>query len=134
MKRRVPTGLLVTLLAVFIAGGVAGSVLTTHLIRKQFRKSLQFENWAANTEESLSQKLAVTPEQRPQVHTIILESEREFAAIFKRTLREAGEVIVRTGRNLDAILTPEQRLIHGKLKADLRKHLKSELQMELPPE
>lgn len=134
MKRRLPWKLIAALVLVFIAGGVAGSTLTAHLIRQAFRKSLQFENWAANTEESLARKLSLTPEQRPKAHAIIQETEKEFASIFGRTLRECGVVIVHSGRQLDGILTPEQRAIHATMKAELRASLRKDLQMELPPD
>jgi len=134
MKRTLPWKLITALVLVFIAGGVAGSTLTAHLIRQAFRKSLQFENWAAKTEESLARKLSLTAEQRPKAHTIILESEKDFASIFGRTLRECGEVIVRSGRRLDEVLTPEQRAIHATMKAELRASLRKDLQMELPPD
>jgi len=134
MKPRLSWKLIAALVLVFVAGGVAGSAITAHLIRQALRKSLQFENWAADTEESLARKLNLTPEQRPQAHAIIKETEREFAAIFGRTLRECGEVIVRSGRRLDGFLSPEQRAVHAQMKADLRSSLRKDLQMELPPE
>jgi Spy/CpxP family protein refolding chaperone len=134
MKPRLSWKLIAALVLVFVAGGVAGSAITAHLIGQAFRKSLQFDNWAANTEESLARKLSLTAEQRPQVHAIIQETEKEFAAIFGRTLRECGEVIVRSGRRLDVFLTPEQRVAHGQLKAKLRSSLRKDLQMELPPD
>ena len=134
MKRSLPWKLIAALVLVFIAGGVAGSTLTAHLIRQAFRKSLQFENWAANTEESLARKLSLTPEQRPKAHAIIQETEKEFASIFGRTLRECGEVIVRSGRQLDEVLTPDQRAVHATMKAELRSSLRKDLQMELPPD
>lgn len=134
MKPRLSWKLIAALVLVFVAGGVAGSALTAHLIGQALRKSLQFENWAANTEESLTRKLSLTPEQRPQAHAVILETEKEFAAIFRRTLRECGEVIVRSGRRLDAFLTPDQRVVHAQLKEKLRSSLRKDLQMELPPD
>lgn len=134
MKPPLSWKLIAALVLVFVAGGVAGSALTAHLIGQAFRKSLQFENWAANTEESLARKLSLTAEQRPQAHAVIQETEKEFAAIFGRTLRECGEVIVRSGRRLDVFLTPEQRVVHAQLKAKLRTSLRKDLQMELPPD
>jgi Spy/CpxP family protein refolding chaperone len=134
MKTRLSWKLIAALILVFVAGGVAGSALTAHLIGQAFRKSLQFENWATNTEESLARKLNLTPEQRPKAHAIIQETEKEFAAIFSRTLRECGEVIVRSGRRLDVFLSAEQRAVHARMKEDLRKSLRKDLQMELPPD
>ncbi len=126
--------IVVALLLVFVAGGVAGSALTAHLIGRALKRSLQFENWAAHTEETLASKLSLTAEQRVQTHTIIQEMGKEFHAVFGRTFRESGELIVRSGRRIDALLTPEQQRIHAEMKAELRHRLRRDLQFELPPE
>lgn len=134
MKNNRSWKIIVALLLVFLAGGLAGSALTAHLIGRALKRSLQFENWAAHTEEKLTAKLSLTAEQRSQTHSIIQEMGKDFHSIFSRTFRESGELIVRSGRRIDALLTPEQQRIHAEMKAELRQRLRKDLQFELPPE
>lgn len=122
------------LILVFVAGGFAGSFITALRIQKAFEKSLQFENWAADAEEKLARKLSLEPEQRAQTRVIIQDMEKEFRSIFGRTFRESGDLIVRSGKRLDAVLNPEQQAIHAEMKAELRRDLKKDLKLELPPE
>lgn len=125
---------ILALALVFIAGGVAGSALTAHLIGQAFKRSLQFENWAAHTEETLAGKLSLTAEQRAQTRVVVRDMEKEFGSIFHRTFRESGDLIVRSGRRIDAFLTPAQQQIHAEMKSELRRRLRKDLQFELPPE
>jgi len=122
------------LILTFIAGGFAGSFITALRIQKAFEKSLQFENWAAGAEEKLARKLSLAPEQRSQTRVIIQDMEKEFRSIFGRTFRESGELIVQSGKRLDTLLNAEQRAIHAEMKAELRRNLKNDLKLELPPE
>jgi uncharacterized membrane protein len=119
---------------VFVAGGLAGSFITILRIHRAFEKSLQFENWAADTEAKLSRKLSLSPDQRSKTRIIIGDMETEFRSIFSRTFRESAELLVRSGKNLDTLLTPEQRAIHAEMKAELRRNLKRDLKLDLPPE
>ena len=125
---------IVALVLVFIAGGVGGSAVTAYLIGQAFRRSLHFEKWANSTEATLTKKLSLTPDQRVQTHAVIEDMEKEFGSIFGQTLRQSGELIVRSGHRIDAFLTPEQQRIHAAMKADLRRHLRQDLQFELPAE
>lgn len=122
------------LILTFIAGGFAGSFITALRIQKAFERSLQFENWASGAEEKLAGKLSLDPDQRTQTRVIIRDMEKEFRAIFGRTFRESGELIVHSGKRLDALLNPEQRAIHAEMKAELRRNLKKDLKLDLPPE
>ncbi len=122
------------LILTFVAGGFAGSFIAALRIQKAFEKSLQFENWASDAEAKLARKLSLDPDQRSQTRVIIQDMEKEFRAIFGRTFRESGELIVRSGKRLDTLLDPQQRAIHAEMKAELRRNLKKDLKLELPPE
>lgn len=134
MKPNRPWKIIAALVLAFIAGGFAGGFITGLRIQRAFEKSLQFENWAAETEASLSRKLSLAPEQRSETHVIIQDMEKEFRSIFGRTFRESGDLIVQSGRRLDKLLNPEQRAIHAEMKAELRRNLKRDLKLDLPPE
>lgn len=129
-----PIKLALLLVLTFVAGGVGGSALTAHLIRRAFKESLRFDNWTERTETELSKRLKLDASQQTQMHGVVRDVGADFHRIFARTLQECGVVIVRSGRRIDTFLTPEQREIHAQMKADLREKLRKSLQYELPDE
>ena len=124
----------VAFLVVFVARGVLGSVITTHIIGKAVRKGLQLDTWAEVTERELDRKLRLSPTQLQEVHGIVHDMVGDFRNTFGRTCHDFGVTIVEAGRRIDRILTPEQRTVHAAMKAALRKKLRDDFHMELPPE
>ena len=122
------------LVLIFGAGAVTGSLVTQHMIKRALESSMKFENWANGMTRFLQGKLKLSPEQRQKVQTIFDQKGPEVKAIFARTLADCGRIVIRTEREVDLELTPDQRAIHTELKRRGRADLKSKFDFDLPLE
>jgi Spy/CpxP family protein refolding chaperone len=125
--------LILALVLVFAAGATSGVVCTHVKFKRAFEGCLKREAWNAHVMKHLQTKLNLTPEQVPKVRAIVEDSSLKFKATFGKTMHEAGDVLVDSWRQMDAVLTPEQRAIHDRLSDDFRRELKKALDFELPP-
>ncbi len=122
------------LLLVFAAGAVAGSVATHLVIKHALEEALKFENWTAGAMRVMQDKLELTPDQHRKIQIIVGQTGQEFKGVFAKTLDESGQIIVRSQHQIDETLTPAQRAIHARMKAEFRADLKKKFDYELPKE
>lgn len=126
--------IVLSLLLVFLAGGVVGGVLTHQAIKRALEKSFKFETWSAGTVHVLQKELNLTPGQREKITVIADDMAQELKETFSKSLDQSGHIIVKTSKRIDQELTPEQRAIHAEMKRKLRASLKKDFNIVLPEE
>ncbi len=117
---------------VFAAGGVAGSVVTTIVVRRSLEQALKVENWPDAGMKHLEKTVRLTPEQRPRIRSILEEAAHGYKRSFERAFGECATTLVASWRQIDQELTPAQRTLHQADCQKFRDFLRKEHQFELP--
>lgn len=119
---------------VFVAGGVAGSIVTDYVGRRALAQAFDFNSWPDGLVHVLEGKMQLTPNQKTRLHAIGEQLAGKMKATLDQAIADSGTAVVDAQRKIDQVLTPEQRKIHAEMKAEFRSHLKERLGIELPPE
>lgn len=118
-----------SLVAIFVAGTVTGSVITLRIVKRMASQQSHFERWPELILSRLQTKLALTSEQTARIKPAVEQAARQL-----RELRStAGASIYSTLQTLDGQiereLTPEQQPQFEQLRREIR----SRLRLRPPP-
>jgi len=125
---------ILTVVLVFVAGAVTGSVLSFVHFKHAFVRGFTVENWNSGMMKILQKDLNLTPEQEPKVRAIVEETGEQFRQAFGQAISVAGTNLVVCWQRIDQVLTPDQRAIHQRKCDEFRAKLKKSLKVELPPD
>lgn len=120
--------IILSLCAIFIAGGVVGSVATLRISKRATTIKPTPKDWAQATLQRLENRLKLTPDQLAKVRPIIEETSLELRTIRQSTVEETGQAIRRAHDRINELLTPEQQKRMEKLKRDRRDALRQKLE------
>lgn len=134
MKIPLPWKNALLLVLVFVAGGVAGGVVTHQRLQRALADAFDFDQWPDRGTEMLTSKLKLTAEQQPRIHAIQENVAGQLKQKFRQTMIEVGRVVIEAGRAVDQELTPEQRAIHAEMKREMRAAFKEHFDITLPEE
>lgn len=122
------------LLLVFVAGGVAGSLVTGHFAKKALARAFDFSLWPEGMIHGLENEMTLTDGQKAALLAIGERLAGRMQTTLNSALAESGRAIVDAQREIDAVLDADQKVIHARMKADFRKGLKEGLGVTLPEE
>lgn len=125
--------LLLSFLLVFAAGAFTGMV-GTHSMVKGFLKKISWDGWAKHTYGMLDKRLVLTEEQKPKVRAAVDEARDHLKANFAEAIEQSKKDYVVMEKQIDAVLTAEQREVHTAIKRELREHFRKDLKIEIPME
>ena len=125
---------IIVVILVFAAGGVAGSVGTVLYFKRHFEHGFSVESKTAREMQELQKELNLTAEQQPKIKAILLETGRKFENSFGQAMRESGTNTVESWKLIEKELTPEQRVIFQRRCQKYREGVKNTLKIDLPPE
>lgn len=125
---------ILVLLLVFAAGAVLGGVVTMRFCKQAFARGFDVEHKVAGIMNDLQRDLQLTPEQRPKLKAILLDTGHRLEGNFGRAMRESGTNVVATWRQIEAELTPDQRAIFQRKCQKFRDGVKQDLKIDLPRE
>jgi len=109
--------LILSFLLVFVAGGLVGFLTERFFIHRSFpprREAPQFPSF-----EKWAQDLNLSPEQQKAIKEVFRRSDEKMRELRNRFHRELGEVREEIKKEIDAVLTAEQR---EKLQAMIQEH------------
>jgi Spy/CpxP family protein refolding chaperone len=112
------------LAAIFIAGGITGSIVTLQTLKHTIHKHRNHENLSAMMMKRLESDLKLTPEQVQKIKPIVDQSVRELEAIRSKTISQSSEIISRSEERITQELTPDQQKRFQKIQQERRKHFK----------
>jgi hypothetical protein len=97
-------------LALFVAGGICGAMVTSRLSANQQTLVVnRSPEIAAKIRAKLTAKLALTPEQLDKVRPLIEKASEELEASHRDCLKRISAAIDRLHLELGPLLTPEQQ-------------------------
>jgi uncharacterized membrane protein len=134
MKPAKPWKQVLLLLLVFVAGGVTGGYVTHYRTKQALAAAFDFDKWPDRGTELLTEKLKLTPEQRPKIRATQEVIAGQLKEQFHQTMVQVGRYLVEAGRAVDQELTPEQRKIHDEMKREMRAAFKKHFDITLPEE
>jgi DNA-directed RNA polymerase subunit H (RpoH/RPB5) len=134
MKIPLPWKNALLLVLVFVAGGVAGGIVTHQRLKQALADAFDFDKWPDRGTEMLTSKLSLTPEQRPKIRAIQEDVAGKLKERFRGTMIEVGRDVMEAGRAVDQELTPEQRVVHEEMKREVRAAFKQHFDITLPEE
>src|SRR5262245_53306411 len=125
---------LLTIILVFAAGGVTGSIVTVLHFKRAFEHGFDVENKTAEVMKEMQRDLKLTPEQQPRIKAILTETGHKFETSFGQAMRESGTNMVASWKQIEKELTPEQRAIFQRKCQKFREGVKKNLKVDLPSE
>ncbi|HAV64510.1 MAG TPA: hypothetical protein DCY13_19345 [Verrucomicrobiales bacterium] len=124
-------GILVLIL-VFLAGGVAGSLLTDYTGKRALARAFDFDRWPDGMLRGLKREMTLTQDQEGRLRVIGERMAERMKSTLKTAVADSGQIIVETQREIDAVLDEQQQAIHARMKEKFRKGLKEGLGVTLP--
>ncbi len=100
--------ILLTMLAIFAAGIVTGSMLTVRVIKRVVQKQAAPDHWAAVTMLEYKQRLNLTPEQSAKVQVILDRTVTDLRGVRASVGRELIQIVRQAQDDVARELTPEQ--------------------------
>ena len=115
------------LAAVFILGAAAGGAGMRTYMLQRWRSTMSVapsEGRARFRLEAMSRRLDLSDEQRAKLEAILVDAEKERAAVTEGCRPQLEELQKRLEEQVDAILTDEQRAKHREMLERMREHRK----------
>ena len=129
MKLRWNWKIVLSLAAVFVAGAVSGAVLTLRIVQKAERQ-MGGPLWVGTTLQRYQAKLQLTPEQIERLRPAIEQTGREFRDLRRDTLQGVVGIARQMDERVSPELTPEQKLIHDRMKHKALARLRERLNVK----
>lgn len=119
-----PFKLILLLVGIFLAGGVAGGFVTLQYVQTKVRERAAPERWGPERLRSLEKRLDLTEAQKKQLEPIIRRDTEELGKLRQSGFTEARRILQRMDADIAAVLTPEQRVKFEQFNAEVRERMK----------
>lgn len=114
------TKIILTLVALFLLGGVCGYALSNHRTERPPTQPGWEEHWIAMRQQEDIQRLNLTPEQIEQARATYEQLAADIRKVRELTAKGIFRAVSAQGRALSEHLTPEQREEFKKLTEERR--------------
>jgi hypothetical protein len=115
-----PWQVILVLIGIFAAGGVAGGFVTLRVCKDKLVNRPVPEEWAPRHLKRLHDRLALTPEQDELIRPIVKRNMEHLNRIRNSSMEETKTVVEGMQREISANLTPEQRAKFEQMNRELR--------------
>src|SRR6478736_415912 len=105
-----PWKLILLLVGIFLAGGVTGAFIMMRAGRSLFAGRPMPDQWAPMHLKRLTERLDLKPEQTEELRPIVKQHMEELSHLRAQSMAETKAVFERMQREIEAKLTPEQRV------------------------
>jgi len=99
---------IVGVIAIFILGGLAGSITTIGLVRHRLVHGHGSQMWQDLIVRRLSWELRLDRDQRTQLRVIVAQGHEDMKVIRKQIQPQVEELLTRSETKVRAILRPDQ--------------------------
>jgi len=115
-----PWQVILVLIGIFVAGGVAGGFVTLRVCKDKLVNRPVPEEWAPKHLKRLNDRLELTPEQQEQIRPIVRRNMEQLNRIRNTFVEETKTVVEGMQREISAKLTPKQRTKFERMNRELR--------------
>jgi hypothetical protein len=115
-----PWQVILVLIGIFAAGGVAGGFVTLRVLRDKFVNRPVPEEWAPRHLKRLHDRLELTKEQEEQIRPIVRRNMEQLNRIRNSSMEETKTVVELMQREITEKLTAEQRVKFEQMNRELR--------------
>jgi len=109
---------IVGVIAIFVLGGLAGSITTIGVVRHRLVHGHGSQMMANLIVRRLSWELRLDRDQRSQLRVIVAEGQTEMKAVHKQIQPQVEDVLTRSEAKLRVLLRPDQQEKFDKLIAE----------------
>jgi len=125
--------IILTLVAIFVAGTITGAVITVRVVSTVANNRLNPERWPTAMLHTYRTKLKLSPEQIEQIRPAIEEGRQELRRVMGTAVRDYVGIMQRLDEQLSPVLNDEQRKLHEQMREEIRAKLRQRLGNR-PPE
>jgi uncharacterized membrane protein len=115
-----PWKVIVVMLGIFIAGGVAGAVIALTIEKNEARRRYGPEQWVPARMRTMQEKLQLSPQQVDKIGSIMRREGEELGKLREHGIRETRVILERLEKEVAAELTPEQRAKFDEYNREMR--------------
>ena len=101
--------IVLTLIAIFVAGAVTGGILTIRAMKYEMPRRIEVPPGTPFSVDRWLAYLHLTPDQDQKLRPIIEQGDNELRNLRALDLREIEEILDRAQDRMNAVLTPDQR-------------------------
>ena len=98
-----------TLIAIFVAGGVTGVFLTIRAMKYEMARRSEIPPGTAFTTDRRRARLHLTPDQDQELRPIMQQADNELRNLRPLDLREIKGILDRAEERVNPVLTPDRR-------------------------
>jgi hypothetical protein len=117
-----PWKLVLTFVAVFVAGAVIGALATTHFVHPPFGPPPSGDEFTRHIMGQLRRELNLSPEQSAKIEPVIAHNVQELMAFHRQLEAQVQTSLDTTDKQVEELLDPAQRAAFAKFRAK-RPHL-----------
>lgn len=125
--------ILLTMLAIFAAGIVTGSMVTVRVVKHVIAERTGPDYWVAGTMREYQHRLALTPEQTRKVQTIMERAGADLRRIRASAGPEIGQIVRAAQEEVAHELTPDQLAKFDELRREQRQRFLERMSNGPPP-
>jgi len=101
--------IVLSLVAIFLAGSVTGGLLTIAIVKHEVRRQSDPNQWVQLTMQRWRSRLRLTPAQEEKLKPIVETTVNELRTLRTSDLRQSDEIFARAQARIDPELTADQR-------------------------
>ncbi|MCH1505020.1 MAG: hypothetical protein L7V86_15680 [Verrucomicrobiales bacterium] len=120
MTKPILLRLILGVLAIFLAGLVAGAFLGARFQLETQTKRAEIGNLSENVMSMLDKRLALSPEQSESIRPHVNEASDELRAVYEKSSAEVSSIMGEYYKRMLSDLTEEQAAILKEMEAELR--------------
>jgi Spy/CpxP family protein refolding chaperone len=109
--------IILSFLAVFLAGGIVGSALSLRFMHHLFFSPPLAAEMTQKLMQNMRSDLQLTPEQAAQIEPIVARATESATALHRDVLSRVKKLFEDSDNEIGALLTPEQQALFEKVKA-----------------
>lgn len=119
-----PWKIVIVLLGIFIAGGVAGAFIALAVDDSGSGRRSAPDQWIPARLRHMTERLELTPVQVEKIRPIMKREGEELSRLREQGFRETRVILERMEKNISAELTPVQRTKFDELNKEIRERIR----------
>ena len=125
---------ILTIVAIFLAGIITGAVLALRVVKTVATNQLSPERWPASFVENYKRRLKLTPAQLEKIRPIVEEGRKEWQGTMSNAISTHIGIMRRIDEEMTPLLTADQRKIQDQIREELRKRLRERFDAKQQPQ